>query len=238
MFPLVCETFFCCRRTGGSLESSVKEAAILDEDEVLRFASQKFGAVSAPPSSRAARKSAQKDKEPIPRGKYGSNKAVVLQLQDMAAKLECPVKKFPSLGLGFSQSRYIAIAPIDEDASEFAPSSSVSSKSLLPTTSSNRGALEDKWYHELRMWRRGWLAYWTDQDAFQQGVEPKGHVDIMKIAKVEWTATCPLDVLIRHREAATTHELCLQFDTEEQARDWRENLHQLRALLQRTVKHM
>jgi len=160
-----------------------------------------------------------------PSYKASDDEVIVEETSRLAAVLEGDIRKYPKSGnlYGAAQNRYIAVIPFQD----------------VQKNPSMKGDKQEErdWHRDLRMWRRGRLAYWTTKEAFSNDEDAKGALDLMKIAKVDWTSQRPLDVCVRHKQGNQTHELLIQFVSEERAYEWKTALHSMRALLQHTVKN-
>jgi len=163
-------------------------------------------------------------KERVPRMDE-SNKEVVAQLRELATRIEGRCTKYPTSGgglLGIARERYVAVLPFDDIEGQ------------VSFRDQTQGL---EWRKQLGLWRRSKLGYWVSQENFKREEDPKGGIAIMSISKVEWDPVTPFDVSVRHKdkETNTTQELTLQFPSEGRAKEWRETLHTIRALLQDTV---
>jgi len=140
----------------------------------------------------------------------------VFELDQLADGLKGNVKKFPKSGVshGSAHMRYLVVEPAGERLKQ-----------------GHRHANHD-WHQELRLWRRGRLAYWQTQKNYEQGDPPSGAIGIMQVSKVEHKGN---NVMVRHKQANNVGELVLELGTEEQAAEFRSALHKLRGELQRSV---
>lgn len=122
------------------------------------------------------------------------------ELKGMIKRLEGPVQKSPRSGKGLfkkMQERYIAIIPSED----------VSKK-------------DEK--TQLALWKSGQLAYWESVTAFKQGMQLKGGVQLLKIAKVcvSKDDARGRSVIVKHKSGDDMQELVLCFPSKRDAEEW------------------
>jgi hypothetical protein len=127
------------------------------------------------------------------------------EFKAIARRLEGPVQKHPKSGRSLMkkmQDRYIACVPSQEDGEK----------------RHHRDPIDD----EIDSWRNGQLAYWETHAAYKQGNQPKGHVMLLKIAKV-WVSKDDArgkSVVVKHKLNNEMNEMTLCFPTKRDAEEW------------------
>eukprot|EP00427_Karlodinium_veneficum_P000923 CAMPEP_0169175078 /NCGR_PEP_ID=MMETSP1015-20121227/64989_1 /TAXON_ID=342587 /ORGANISM="Karlodinium micrum, Strain CCMP2283" /LENGTH=228 /DNA_ID=CAMNT_0009249183 /DNA_START=137 /DNA_END=823 /DNA_ORIENTATION=- len=126
------------------------------------------------------------------------------ELKTIAKRLEGPVQKHPKSGKSLMkklQDRYLACIPAQE---------------------AGDARHRDEIAEEIDKWKNGQLAYWEKLDAYKQGAQPKGHVMLLKIAKV-WVSkddTRGKSVVVKHKLNNEMQEMTLCFPTKRDAEEW------------------
>lgn len=192
-------------RSNQSRRSNTSRASRADDDRTRSIVSILSGASEA----QSDRGEGEHDDD--------SDADAVFELDQLADMLKGNVRKYPKSGnaYGSPHVRYLVVEPAGAKGKR------------------GRYQLGTDWHQELRFWRRGRLAYWPTQKNYEKGDPPSGALEIMKISKVEHKQE--VIVAVRHKQGGNAAELILQFDTEEQAKNWRDALHELRGNLQKTV---
>lgn len=151
------------------------------------------------------------------------DKQRVESVQALALQLRGKYLKYPKdMGKNvffFPKERYFALMPAEVGLKREEP---------------NSGLQADDSARQLQRWRRGRLTYWEDEDAFNNGKTPKGHIDIMRIMKVT-VDSASTEVKVKHWQDGATFELVLKFPIEHSAYTWGRALQEIRKHLQQTV---
>lgn len=93
--------------------------------------------------------------------------ALLKEIQDLAAQTARTVQKYPKSGRSFfSKTRHVATLPAPERTGASA------SKAAEPR-------------RLIQRWRNGTFGWWESEEAFLQGLEPKGSMDFKAIVKVQ-----------------------------------------------------
>mmetsp|Transcript_81188 Transcript_81188/g.181644 ORF Transcript_81188/g.181644 Transcript_81188/m.181644 type:complete len:229 (-) Transcript_81188:215-901(-) len=152
---------------------------------------------------------------PSPRSpREDADKKVVDDINRLALRVETICQKFPSSGRrghfgAGTKERYIAAMP-------------------APDSSDIPGRREARMLHR---WRRGYLGYWDNKEAFQKKLPAKGQLDLVNITKVQWNSKEREQVVVKHLDGHEACKLELLFPDERSAQQWRDALRHLRGLL-------
>lgn len=127
------------------------------------------------------------------------DEALTRELQALAVKLSRAVHKYPSKGKSYRkpQLRYLAILPSYEDQSRCL----------------------------LQRYEHGWLAYWETELSYAQGLQPRGYVCLLRIAKIhhERTLYQGKGVVVRHNRGdkdSAMEELVLLLESRRDASEF------------------
>jgi len=129
---------------------------------------------------------------------------IVAEIERMATRLEVNVHKYPKRGKGFfnsAQERYVA---------------------ALPRPEGSCNTCDGKLSPEIQRWKYGDLAYWENANAFRRKEPPKGHLALLRIAKVHCTKDDKTGrgVIVKHKQGSEMCELALLFPTKRDAEEW------------------
>jgi len=147
---------------------------------------------------------------------------VLRHVQEIAQGLAGVVRKYPMHGRGAinnPQERYFACVP--------AASSEITTGDAAAGDNTNRLLME------LKMWKKGKLAYWVDEKAYTDGKAEKGHVLLSRIAKVYWDKAVRSGCIVnvKHKQNNEFLEMSLRFATKSEAEQWNHDFHEFLAIL-------
>lgn len=124
-------------------------------------------------------------------------------LEQKAGRIAGVFKKYPKSGKSYlkgRQDRYFAVIP----------------HSTLDSGDAAAGNLS-----EVDRWVFGSLAYWENKEAHEMAAQPKGMVELMKIAKVSSDKKSSHHrVIVKHKRGDDYSELVIQFESKRAADEW------------------
>lgn len=137
-----------------------------------------------------------KPKDNSKRDTRDTEQRVVSELDNLARSMTKSIRKYPKSCKKFhrARDRFMSVIPVQED------------KGLKP----------------FQRWQRGVVAYWEDKSGFTSNSTPKGHMSLLRIAKVQHLEHqydgC--GVMIKHKPDDDFQEVIFILPTRHEAREF------------------